>query len=358
VLALAAVPLINIGVSEVIPGQIVRSPQPTVDELRQLIEEYRLQTIISLRSTGEQHRWLREERALCDSLGVRHEAMSFNPDRWPARHQSVRLVQLLDNAPRPILLHCLRGIDRTGFASVTARLLAGHPVEEALAELSPRRGHICRRRLCPIHRVFGLYRSQLDRRREHSSANFRRWIIDDYCPPPYDAALELLDSPPLRAPAGASLRFRVRARNMGEASWRLNTGDRGVRLGARAIGPYEENPHHALAVFRNSNHLASDLARAGMHEDIVATGETRVFEISFPAPKQVGSYVIQLDMVDELVHWFSDLGWPGILFPLEVVSDPDPDPVPVPVPEETLVSTEEDPDSRQSPPPGARQRIG
>jgi len=322
-LVLAAVLLIRPGVSEVIPGQILRSPQPTAAELRQLIRRYDIRTVVSLRGTGAQHRWLRDERALCKELGVRHMALSFDPDEWPARYQSAYLVKLLDNAARPILLHCRQGIDRAGFASVTARLLAGHAMNEALTELSFRRGHLCKQSLCPIHLFFDLYLDHLlGNNLDHSSSAFRHWVISMYCPPRYDVELELLGAAPTFVSVNSPVRFRVRAHNRGREDWRFTAGKFGVRLGARFIGPFEGIPEHPLALFRSSDHPTRDLARAGLHEDVFAPGQTRVFEIEFRSPRQPGTYVIQLDMVDELVHWFSDIGWPGILLPLEVTASP------------------------------------
>ena len=52
-----------------------------------------------------------------------------------------------------------------------------------------------------------------------------------------------------------------------------------------------------------------------------ATGEieNRPFELRFTAPQTPGVYLLQIDMVDELVHWFSDLGFPGLIHELTVV---------------------------------------
>jgi hypothetical protein len=36
------------------------------------------------------------------------------------------------------------------------------------------------------------------------------------------------------------------------------------------------------------------------------------------APGTEGRYLLQLDMVDEGVRWFSDVGWPGIIREISV----------------------------------------
>jgi hypothetical protein len=62
-----------------------------------------------------------------------------------------------------------------------------------------------------------------------------------------------------------------------------------------------------------------DVARSGLEPGVVGPGESRELEIRLRAPAAPGRYVLQIDMVDELVHWFSDMGWPGILLDIEVV---------------------------------------
>jgi hypothetical protein len=200
-----------------------------------------------------------------------------------------------------------------------ARLLAGHPPAEALTELSPRTGHICRQSSCRIHQFFDVYAHHLEARGvDHSPTTYRRWLAEDYCPDPYNADLELLDPPPESVETGERLILRIRAINRGQDGWLLSAGRRGVRLGARILGPYEQPPDDPLPVFRRADGPARDIARAGLVEGVVPPGEQRLFKLELQAPSTPGSYVIHIDMVDEQVHWFSDLGWPGILLALKV----------------------------------------
>ena len=50
-------------------------------------------------------------------------------------------VKLIDQAPKPILIHCESGADRTGLVSALYRLSRGQPLAVAEQELSPRYGH-------------------------------------------------------------------------------------------------------------------------------------------------------------------------------------------------------------------------
>jgi hypothetical protein len=92
-------------------------------------------------------------------------------------------------------------------------------------------------------------------------------------------------------------------------------------LGATILGPFDSRPDDPLAEFRRPGRPGRDVARAGVEDGLIEPGETRNFELTFDAPEQPGLYFVQLDMVEERVHWFSDLGTPGVIVEL-LVSDP------------------------------------
>jgi protein tyrosine phosphatase (PTP) superfamily phosphohydrolase (DUF442 family) len=311
-------------VFHVIPEEVLRSRQLEPDELRQVIQDEHLETVISLRGNDPSLPWLQAEKAVCAEFDVYHESVSFDVEEWPARHRVRRLVRLFDEAETPILVHCYRGVDRSGWASAIALMLADRPLDDAMVQLSPRYGHVCDRDSCPLHYFFDSYRRHLDRHAlTESSGVFRQWVAEDYCPDRYRARLELLSDLPTQAAPGESLRATVRVTNQGTFSWRLTdletTGD---RLGARIIGPYEQLPEDPLSIFRAPSGPAIDVARSGLEFGVMAPDSERDFELRFSAPKKPGHYVLQIDMVDEMIHWFSDLGFPGILHELEVVDSP------------------------------------
>ena len=78
-------------------------------------------------------------------------------------------------------------------------------------------------------------------------------------------------------------------------------------------------PDDPIVIFRTPDGPAVDIARSGLEPGVVGPGDSREFSLRLRAPREPGRYVLQIDMVDELVHWFSDLGWPGVLRDLEVV---------------------------------------
>lgn len=308
-------------VLEVIPGEIVRSGRLEPTELRQVVRRFQLRTIVSLVVSGPEDDWVDAEGELCTAMGVRHVTVPIVAGEWPARPQVVRLIELIDGAERPMLIHCLRGVDRVGWASAVSLLLADAPLERAMRQLSPRTGHLCDPDTCPLHRFFAAYRSYLVAGGlPDNGSTFRTWVDTSYCPAPYDAQLELLDDIPPVLAAGQPLRIAVRASNRGDDAWRMtDSRTDGVRLGARVIGPFDETPSDPIETFRAVDGRAVDIARSGLEPGVVGPGASRDFELRLRAPSVPGRYVLQIDMVDELVHWFSDLGWPGILRDVEVV---------------------------------------
>lgn len=325
VVAVAATWLLtSMRILEVVPETVFRSRQLDPAELRKVADRYRIQTVISLRGSGDDSDWLGDERAVCRELGIAHETTTVKVDDWPARHQARKLVDLLETADQPILIHCLRGVDRSGWAATFAQLMAGVPLDQALIQLSPRYGHICDSTVCPLHLFYLSYRNHLDLHAlPEGGDTFRDWVTLDYCPEPYNARLTLLSELPSRVAPRQPVRVTVRAVNRGPIAWRMTDLETtGVRLGARIIGPYEAVPEDGIDILRTPDGPAVDLSRSGLEYGVMAPGAQRDFELRFQAPAKPGWYVLQIDMVDELVHWFSDLGFPGILHELHV-AEPD-----------------------------------
>ena len=307
-------------VFHVVPGEVLRSRQLDPEELRKVIRDEHLQTVISLRS-DQSLQWLHAEREVCSNLGVYHAALRFSPDEWPARHEVRRLLELLETAKTPILLHCYRGVDRAGWASAMTLVLTGKPLDEAMIQLSPRYGHVCDRDTCPLHFFFNSYREHLTRRAlAGGGEDFRLWVTEDYCPEPYNARLDLLTELPEQSAPGEVVRTSVHAVNQGSFSWRMtDLKTTGVRLGARVLGPFDQAPKNPIHIFRIPAGPAVDVARSGLESGVMPPGAERDFELRFTAPQTPGVYLLQIDMVDELVHWFSDLGFPGLIHELTVV---------------------------------------
>lgn len=297
-----------------------RSRQPSAGELTRTIERQGIRTVINLRGRNPKREWFREEEEATRGRGVTLVSLPFETFDWPPRIETGRFVAAVRRAERPVLIHCATGIDRSGWAAGVIRLLRGESLDAALVELSRARGHVCDPVNCPLHQFFEMYRRWLGAGgRRHDAATFAIWATEVYCPVPYDARIALLGDPPRSVKPGAELSMRTIVTNASPAAWRTPLeGDKGVRLGARVLGPLNGLPDAPVDLFRVPRAPAVDVFRDRSFVGLWEPGLTRQVEVTFRAPEKAGLYLIQVDMVDELVHWFSDLGREGIVIPLVV----------------------------------------
>ena len=126
----------------VIPGQLYRSAQPSRAQLEDYVRQYGIKTIVNLRGRNEA-RWYAEETAVAERLGVQHIDFGMSATKILSVDKAKDLIDIMKSAPRPILVHCMSGADRTGlFSLIYSREVAGLPEEEAQWQLSFLFGHI------------------------------------------------------------------------------------------------------------------------------------------------------------------------------------------------------------------------
>ena len=58
-----------------------------------------------------------DELDISKQMGVEHYDIRMSAKRLPHRKDLLKLIELYETAPRPILIHCQGGADRTGEAS-------------------------------------------------------------------------------------------------------------------------------------------------------------------------------------------------------------------------------------------------
>jgi len=124
------------------PGKLYRSGQLTVPQLREDIAQNGIRTVINLRGENKSSPWYQDEVAACQSLGVQHIDVHLSAKHLPPPVEVNKLLDALQTAPRPILVHCLSGSDRTGLAASIFLIDQEHvPWKQAEDALSWRFGH-------------------------------------------------------------------------------------------------------------------------------------------------------------------------------------------------------------------------
>ncbi|MCP4614031.1 MAG: dual specificity protein phosphatase family protein [Planctomycetes bacterium] len=154
---------------EVIPQKIYRSAQPTPEQLREWTERYRIKTIINLR--GDVKKEIKDEQLTARQLGIKMISLKLSSRRLTAKYLLVELIEAIESAETPILIHCRSGYDRAGTASALAAMaIANIEYEKAKWQAHVPLGPWKRKKF--TNRIYPLYYS-------HISDIFR--LYERYC---------------------------------------------------------------------------------------------------------------------------------------------------------------------------------
>lgn len=145
---------------EVDPGKLYRSAQLTGPELEHAIQKLGIRSVINLRGPNPGKDWYDGEVQVTRAHGVRQFDIPMRADRIPHRKRLLELLDALESAERPILVHCRAGADRTGEASAIYQMeYMGKTREEALEMLTLKYDHLAL--VTPAKRYFiGLYQGR------------------------------------------------------------------------------------------------------------------------------------------------------------------------------------------------------
>jgi hypothetical protein len=297
--------LIGTNFHVVIPGRVYRCAQLDGATLAGIVQKYGIRTVINLRGTCDPWPWYWEEARATHALGINQEDVGMSAGRMPSVNEIHRLLEILDRAEPPLLLHCRRGADRTGLASAIVRLLLSNDdLATAKQQLSPRYAHVAIGRPAYLDRFFESYGEYLEREGEvHAPLRFRRWLKDDYQPDECWARLQLLETPP-KLQSGQPGSVKVRCNNASARPWQLRAG---TTAGV-----------HARYILRDPDQAFLSTARAGLFNATVASGEHVDLTLVIPPLARPGKYSLFVDMVDEQHGWFFQMGSEPLLVDLEV----------------------------------------
>jgi protein tyrosine/serine phosphatase len=123
-------------------GVLYRSAQLSKQQFADAIHEYQLKSILNLRGAHPGESWYDDEIAASQQAGIEHYDYPMSAKRRLARDQIEPILEIVRNAPKPLLIHCRSGADRSGLVAALFRLAVEHASpEEADRQLSLRYGH-------------------------------------------------------------------------------------------------------------------------------------------------------------------------------------------------------------------------
>lgn len=99
------------------PREAARAAQAYAGFLPLFLRSHQIRAVINLRGSNPGHLWWKYETRVCRKLDVVHRDVKLNSRQLPSRGMLVELVEAFDSVPRPFLVKCSGGQDRTAFAA-------------------------------------------------------------------------------------------------------------------------------------------------------------------------------------------------------------------------------------------------
>jgi protein tyrosine/serine phosphatase len=128
---------------EITPGEAYRSAQLDGDELEHYIKKYGIRSILNLRGENAEMQWYRDEIKISNSYNLAHYDIALSSSIEPTKEEARKIVEIFKTAPRPLLIHCQAGADRSGLVAAMWKVVVDKESKSnAKKQLSFLYGHI------------------------------------------------------------------------------------------------------------------------------------------------------------------------------------------------------------------------
>jgi len=274
----------------VIPGRVYRCAQPSDADLRRVIEQDGIRTVVNLRGTAQtmnqpRSAWYRLEAEATADADIHQEDITLSAKLLPPPAELRRLIEVLDRAERPLLIHCKQGADRTGLAAALVLLLhTDGTLADARRQLWPIYGHFPVGGTIAMDDFLDRYETWLAKEHaSHSPDRLRHWATSIYAPGAARSELAWITTPEKTIPNGRPTLWKVRATNTADDAWQFQPGD------FAAI-------HLVYKVARNGTEWIYE-NKAGLFRRVMHPGESVDLQLALPglAP---GKYVLAAEFID------------------------------------------------------------
>lgn len=157
-------------------ADVYRANQPSPARLRQF-RDLGIRSVLSLR--GEAGLPSQIGAAGSAALGLEFRAINLRARRLPPKAQLLALLDALRTMPKPMVMHCKSGADRTGLASaIYLHVFKGVPLPEARRQLALRYAHVRIGQAGILHGLLDAYEAAHDA----TGIGFEDWVREQYDP--------------------------------------------------------------------------------------------------------------------------------------------------------------------------------
>ena len=101
----------------VVPGEAARAMQAWAGGVAPFLRRRGIRAIVNLRGRNQDLSWWQKETAIAKTAGIAHFDAMLDSRKLPTQAMLQCLMDAFDAAPRPFLLKCSGGQDRTSFAA-------------------------------------------------------------------------------------------------------------------------------------------------------------------------------------------------------------------------------------------------
>ncbi len=101
----------------VVPGEAARAAQAWAGRLGPFLDRNGIRAMINLRGPNPSYGWWRSEKRVTAARGIAHIDVVLDSRHLPTREMLADLLAAFDAAPKPFLVKCSGGQDRTSLAA-------------------------------------------------------------------------------------------------------------------------------------------------------------------------------------------------------------------------------------------------
>jgi len=101
----------------IVPGEAARAAQAYAGFLGPFLSRHGIRSLINLRGPNPKFGWWHYERRVTQAGGIEHLDVMLDSRNLPRRDMLVSVFDAFDRAPKPFLIKCSGGQDRTSLAA-------------------------------------------------------------------------------------------------------------------------------------------------------------------------------------------------------------------------------------------------